>query len=104
MLPAPEASSVDKPAAIALQNLLSSLRPAIGGRPSEGNGALPERSDRRLHLVIEAPHEALRRPLESAQLAPITARGRSTRPRCLARSCAGHATFAQSRANTASFM
>src|SRR5215208_3813719 len=71
MLPAAEASSVDKPAAIALQNLLSSLRPAVGGRPSEGNGALPERSDRRLHLVIEAPHEALRRPLESAQYVSI---------------------------------
>src|SRR5215217_63037 len=67
MLPAAEASSVDKPAAIAVQNLLSSLRPVVGGRPNEGNGALPERSDRRLHLVIEAPHEALRRPLESAQ-------------------------------------
>jgi len=67
MLPAAEASSVDKPAAIAFQNLLSSLRPAVGGRPSEGNGALPERSDRRLQLVIEAPHGALRRPLESAQ-------------------------------------
>src|SRR5215204_1676051 len=66
-----EASSVDKPAAIAVQNLLSSLRPAVGGRPSEGNGALPERSDRRLHLVIEAPHEALRRPLESAQYVSI---------------------------------
>src|SRR5215204_5815735 len=67
MLPAAEASSVDKPAAIAVQNLLSSLRPALGGRPSEGNGALPERSDRRFRLVIVAPHEALRRPLESAQ-------------------------------------
>src|SRR5215213_8936839 len=67
MLPAAEASSVDKPAAIAVQNLLSSFRPAVGGRPSEGNGALPERSDRRFRLVIEAPHEALRRPLESAQ-------------------------------------
>src|SRR5215213_6845233 len=67
MLPAAEASAVDKPAAIAVQNLLSSLRPVVGGRPNEGNGALPERSDRRLHLVIVAPHEALRRPLESAQ-------------------------------------
>src|SRR5215207_1208629 len=67
MLPAAEASSVDKPAAIAVQNLLSSLRPALGSRPSEGNGALPERSDRRFRLVIVAPHEALRRPLESAQ-------------------------------------
>jgi len=71
MLPAAEASSVDKPAAIAVQNLLSSLRPAVGGRPSEGNGALPERSDRRFHLVIVAPHEALRRPLESAQYVSI---------------------------------
>src|SRR5215208_3569708 len=67
MSPAAEASSVDKPAAIAVQNLLSSLRPAVGGLPGEGNGALPERSDRRFHLVIVAPHEALRRPLESAQ-------------------------------------
>src|SRR5215207_5502966 len=67
MLPAAEASSVDKPAAIAVQNLLSSLRPAVGGLPGEGNGALPERSDRRFHLVIVAPREALRRPLESAQ-------------------------------------
>jgi transposase InsO family protein len=63
------ASSLDKPDAIAAQNLLSSLRPATGGRPGEGNGALPERSDRRFHLVIVAPHEALRRPLESAQYA-----------------------------------
>jgi putative transposase len=61
------ASSLDKPDAIAAQNLLSSLRPATGGRPGERNGALPERSDRRFHLVIVAPHEALRRPLESAQ-------------------------------------
>jgi transposase InsO family protein len=63
------ASSLDKPDAIAAQNLLSSLRPATGGRPGEGNGALPERSDRRFHLVIVAPHEALRRSLESAQYA-----------------------------------
>ena len=41
--------------------------PATGGRPGEGNGTLPERSDCRFHLVIVAPHEALRRPLESAQ-------------------------------------
>jgi putative transposase len=61
------ASSLDKPDAIAAQNLLSSLRPATGGRPGEGNGPLPERSDRRFHLVIVAPHEALRRSLESAQ-------------------------------------
>jgi transposase InsO family protein len=65
------ASSLDKPDAIAAQNLLSSLRPATGGRPGEGNGALPERSDRRFHLVIVAPHEALRRPLESAQYVSI---------------------------------
>jgi transposase InsO family protein len=65
------ASSLDKPDAIAAQNLLSSLRPATGGRPGEGNGALPERSDRRFHLVIVAPHQALRRPLESAQYVSI---------------------------------
>jgi hypothetical protein len=69
------ASSLDKPDAIAAQNLLSSLRPATGGRPGERNGALPERSDRRFHLVIVAPHEALRRPLESAQYATLKAMG-----------------------------
>src|SRR5258705_1883111 len=58
-------------AAIAAQNLISSLRPATGGRPGEGNGALPERSDRRFHRIIVAPHEALRRPLESALAAPV---------------------------------
>jgi transposase InsO family protein len=63
------ASSLERPNAIAAQNLLSSSRPATGGRPGEDNGALPDRSDRRFHLVIVAPHEALRRPLESAQYA-----------------------------------
>ncbi len=58
----------DKPNAIAAQNLLSSSRPAPAGRPGEGNGALPERSERRrFNLVIVTPHEALRRLLESAQ-------------------------------------
>src|SRR6476659_9361199 len=67
MLAPAAASSLDKPNAIAAQNLLSSSRPATGGRPGEGNGALPERSERRrFHLVIVTPHEALRRPLESA--------------------------------------
>src|SRR3981189_2380717 len=65
MLAPAAASSLDKPNAIAAQNLLSSSRPATGGRPGEGNGALPERSERRrLHLVIVTPHEALRRPLD----------------------------------------
>src|SRR3981081_1134686 len=68
MLAPAAASSLDKPNAIAAQNLLSSSRPATGGRPGEGNGALPERSERRrFNLVIVTPHEALRRPLESAQ-------------------------------------
>ena len=40
-------------------------------RTGEGKGALPERSDRRFHLVIVTPHEALRRPLESAQYVSI---------------------------------
>src|SRR3981189_2828953 len=65
------ASSLDKPNAIAAQNLLSPSRPATGGRPGEGNGALPERSERRrFNLVIVTPHEALRRPLESAAGGP----------------------------------
>src|SRR3977135_2668608 len=67
MLAPAAASSLDKPNAIAAQNLLSPSRPATGGRPGEGNGALPERSERRrFNLVIVTPHEALRRPLESA--------------------------------------
>src|SRR3954451_21355419 len=72
MLAPAAASSLDKPNAIAAQNLLSSSRPATGGRPGEGNGALPERSERRrFHLVIVTPHEALRRPLESTLAAPV---------------------------------
>src|SRR4051794_16051377 len=67
MLAPAAASSLDKPNAIAAQNLLSSSRPATAGRPGEGNGALPERSERRrFNLVIVTPHEALRRLLESA--------------------------------------
>src|SRR3954452_15088324 len=72
MLAPAAASSLDKPNAIAAQNLLSSSRPATGGRPGEGNGALPERSERRrFNLVIVTPHEALRRPLESALADPV---------------------------------
>src|SRR3981189_2669579 len=72
MLAPAAASSLDKHDAIAAQNLLSSSRPATGGRPGEGNGALPERSERRrFHLVIVTPHEAWRRPLESAQYVSI---------------------------------
>src|SRR3979411_686526 len=72
MLAPAAASSLDKPNAIAAQNLLSSSRPATGGRPGECNGALPERSERRrFNLVIVTPHEALRRPLESAQYVSI---------------------------------
>src|SRR4030081_2932876 len=72
MLAPAAASSLDKPNAIAAQNLLSSSRPATGGRPGEGNGALLERSERRrFNLVIVTPHEALRRPLESALAAAV---------------------------------
>jgi transposase InsO family protein len=72
MLAPAAASSLDKPNAIAAQNLLSSSRPATAGRPGEGNGALPERSERRrFNLVIVTPHEALRRLLESAQYVSI---------------------------------
>src|SRR3954454_18937241 len=72
MLAPAAASSLDEPNAIAAQNLLSSSRPATAGRPGEGNGALPERSERRrFNLVIVTPHEALRQPLESAQYVSI---------------------------------
>src|SRR4051794_39030375 len=73
MLAPAAASSLDKPNAIAAQNLLSSSRPATAGRPGEGNGALPKRSERRrFNLVIVTPHEALRRLLESALAALIS--------------------------------
>src|SRR3954471_6217193 len=72
MLAPAAASSLDKPNAIAAQNLLSSSRPATAGRPGEGNGALPERSERRrFNLVIVTPHEALRQLLESALAAAV---------------------------------
>src|SRR4051812_28928962 len=43
-----------RPDAIPPKNLPSSWPPATDGRPGEGNGALPERSDRLFHLVIAA--------------------------------------------------
>ena len=65
-------SSLDKPAAISAQNRPRSSRPATGGRPDEGNGARPARSERRFCLFITTSHsEPLRRPLESAQYVSI---------------------------------
>ena len=62
------ASSLAKPAAIAAQNRCRSLRPATGGRPGDGNGALPDRSERRFRLFIATSFiQVLRRPFESAQ-------------------------------------
>ena len=49
------ASSLALPAAIAAQNCRRSSRPATGGRPGETNGARPDRSERRLRLVIATP-------------------------------------------------
>ena len=46
------ASSLDKPVAIAAQNLPRFSLLAADGRPGEGNGARPDRSDRRFHLFI----------------------------------------------------
>jgi hypothetical protein len=63
------ASSLLSPAAIARQNLLCSSRPATGGRPGEGNGARPDRADRRFPMLIaNSDFRALRRPFESATL------------------------------------
>jgi putative transposase len=64
------ASSLDAPAAIATQNSLRSSRTATGGRPGDGKGLRPDRSDRRFRLFIATSSiQALRRPLESAQYA-----------------------------------
>src|SRR5829696_8982249 len=61
------ASSLDAPAAIAAQNSLRSSRPATGGRPGDGKGLRPDRSDRRFRLFIATSStQVLRRPLESA--------------------------------------
>src|SRR5918993_1156840 len=62
------ASSLLIPAAIADQNRLRSLRPATGGRPGDGNGARPARSDRRFRMLIaNSSFRVLRRPFEAKQ-------------------------------------
>src|SRR3954462_7943410 len=64
------ASSLDAPAAILAQNSLRSSRPATGGRPGDGKGLRPDRSERRLRLFIAtSATQVLRRALESAQYA-----------------------------------
>ncbi|MER8716417.1 integrase core domain-containing protein [Mesorhizobium sp. M1295] len=66
------ASSLLSPAAIALQYLICPSRPATGGRPGEGNGARPDRADRRFRMLIATSNfRVLRRPLESAQYAAL---------------------------------
>jgi putative transposase len=66
------ASSLDAPAAIATQNSLRSSRTATGGRPGDGEGLRPDRSDRRFRLFIATSSiQALRRPLESALHATV---------------------------------
>src|SRR3954451_12451437 len=61
------ASSLDRPAAIAVQNRRRSSRRATPGRPSERDTPRPDRSERRLRVPIANPSvEVLRRPLESA--------------------------------------
>jgi putative transposase len=63
-------SSLDKPLAIAAQNRTRSSRPATGGRPGEGNGFRPDRSERRFALFIAtASIKVLRRPIEPTQYA-----------------------------------
>ena len=66
------ASWLLKPAAIPNQNRLCSSRPATGGRPGDGNGARPDRSDRRFRMLIATSNSGvLRRPFESALAAPV---------------------------------
>ena len=64
------ASSLLSPPAIARQNRFCSSRPAADGRPGDGNGARPDRADRRFRMLIAtSTSRALRRPPESAQVA-----------------------------------
>lgn len=72
-MPAPKAaSSLVIPFAIPDQNRWSSARPASGGRPGDGNGRLPDRSDRRLRMPIATSLvRVLRQPIESAQYVSI---------------------------------
>jgi putative transposase len=66
------ASSLAIPAAIPAQNRRRSSRPATTGRPGENNGARPDRTERRLRLVIATPSfKVLRRPFESSQYTSI---------------------------------
>jgi hypothetical protein len=63
-------SSLDKPLAIAAQNRTRFSRPATGGRPGDGSGFRPDRSERRFALFIATSSvKMLRRPIESAQYA-----------------------------------
>jgi putative transposase len=56
------------PAAIAAQKRRPSSRPATGGRPGDGNGARPDRSERRFRMFIATSCiRLLRRPFESVQ-------------------------------------
>nr|WP_246790235.1 hypothetical protein [Bradyrhizobium sp. CCBAU 51765] len=67
------ASSLLCPEAIAFQNLSCSSRPAADGRPGDGNGARPDRAERRLKTFIATSNFlVLRRPLESAQLTRLS--------------------------------
>ncbi|MDI3567199.1 hypothetical protein [Bradyrhizobium sp. Arg816] len=62
------ASSLLCPVAIAFQNLFCSSRPAADGRPGDGNGARPDRAERRLTTFIATSNfRVLRRPFESAE-------------------------------------
>src|SRR3954467_10024758 len=65
--PPTAAPSLDRPAAIAVQNRRRSSRRATPGRPGERDTPRPDRSERRLRVPIaNPPVEVLRRPLESA--------------------------------------
>ena len=66
------ASSLLSPLAIARQNLFCSSRPAADGRPGDGNGARPDRADRRFRMFTATSNlGVLRRPPESAQYVSI---------------------------------
>jgi putative transposase len=69
------ASSLECPAAIAVQNSRRLQRGTTGGRPGECRAFRPERAERRFRVAIATSSvEVLRRPIESAQYASETYR------------------------------
>jgi transposase InsO family protein len=72
------ASSLDLPAAIALQKPTKSSRIATGGRPGDDSFFRPARSERLFPAIATSIRSVLRRPVETAQYAAQVYRDRLT--------------------------